>query len=300
MKKRLKVTIGIPAYNEEKNIALLIRDILNQTTIGWVLKEIIVVDDNSSDDTVSKVKSFNNSAIKLISHKKRGGKTVAFKEMIKGFKGDILIQFDADERLGGKTVVEKVVKEFQQFSNAMLVSGNKCPEYPYSFLQRGLYSTYKVFHESKLKIKDGNNIFGCQGGFIALRKQFTKNLKLRKVISEDAYLYLECKRQGYDFRYIDSARVYYKLANSLSDYLSQFFRSTPESVDIFLRKYFGNMAKEEFHRPLVFYSSAVVGVLLDDPLPTLYVILIYLLAKPFIPLMTKRYKGYWSVATSTK
>src|SRR5947207_2538393 len=123
--KKTSVSFGIPAYNEEKNIAFLIKDVLSQKNNNWILKEIIVVDDASSDRTIAKVKSFAKAPVKIIVHKKRSGKTAAFKDMIEAFKGDILIQFDADERLGGKTVVEKVVRGFQQFPNAMLVSGNK-------------------------------------------------------------------------------------------------------------------------------------------------------------------------------
>lgn len=300
MKKKIKVSFGIPAYNEEKNIANLIKDILEEKEKSWSLKEIIMVDDASTDGTVSKVKSFKMQPIKIISHKKRRGKTTGFNEMLKTFKGDLLIQLDADERLGGKLVVEKIVKEFERYPNVMLVSGNKRPVSPHSFLQRGLYSTYKVFRQSKLSINEGNNIFGCQGGCIAIRKEFAKRIYIKNVISEDAYLYLVCKKLGFEFKYVDDANVYYKLANNLSDYLSQFFRSTPESVNLILKKYFGDMTKEEFHRPMIFYLSAIIGVLLDDPLPTFYVIMIYLLAKPFIPLMARRYKDYWSVAKSTK
>jgi len=60
----LKITIGIPAYNEEKNIASIITKLKNITD------SIIVCDDGSSDMT-SEI-SKNLGAI-VISHKKNMG-----------------------------------------------------------------------------------------------------------------------------------------------------------------------------------------------------------------------------------
>ena len=60
----LKITIGIPAYNEEKNIAAII------TKLKKITDSIIVCDDGSSDMTTEISK--NLGAI-VISHEKKYG-----------------------------------------------------------------------------------------------------------------------------------------------------------------------------------------------------------------------------------
>ena len=56
--KKLTVTIGIPAYNEEKNIGRLLRALLRQKTNGLSIKKIIVISDASTDKTSQIVRGF--------------------------------------------------------------------------------------------------------------------------------------------------------------------------------------------------------------------------------------------------
>jgi len=51
MKKLITVSIGIPAYNEEANIGKLLSSLIKQKEAGFIIKEIIVVSDQSTDKT---------------------------------------------------------------------------------------------------------------------------------------------------------------------------------------------------------------------------------------------------------
>ena len=64
-----KVSIVVPVYNREKEIAGCIKSLINQT-----LKEleIIVIDDGSTDNTSAVVESFSDNRIKLIRTENRG------------------------------------------------------------------------------------------------------------------------------------------------------------------------------------------------------------------------------------
>ncbi len=298
--KKLTVTIGIPAYNETHNLGKLIADIFTQKQKSWILDEIIVVNDASTDATAELLNSLPSPKITVLAHAKRSGKSQCLNDIFRHFDSHVLILFDADERLHSHLVIEKFVEVFRVRPTVMLLSGDKRPVKPRSFLERGIYATYKIFHESKLRLKGGNNIFGCQGGCIGLQRSFAKSLHLPHIISEDAYMYLECKKRNLTFHYVDNIAVYYKQANTLTDYLRQLFRSTPESVEIFLKKYFGNQVQSEFARPWPFLVAATVSVILDDPLPALFIVCLQLLVRPLIPVMTKKYRVYWPVAVSTK
>jgi len=60
----MKITIGIPAYNEEKNIAAII------TKLKKITNSIIVCDDGSSDMT-SKISQ--DLGVRVVTHKKNMG-----------------------------------------------------------------------------------------------------------------------------------------------------------------------------------------------------------------------------------
>jgi len=88
----MKLSIIIPVYNEEKTVAELIDKVVD-VRIPKVEKEIIVVDDGSTDKTVSKIPK---SKIKFIQHEKNMGKGAAVKSGIDKATGDYVIIQDAD------------------------------------------------------------------------------------------------------------------------------------------------------------------------------------------------------------
>jgi len=113
----LKITIGIPAYNEEKNIASIITKLKNITD------SIIVCDDGSSDMT-SEI-SKNLGAI-VISHKKNMGYGAAIRTIFQKsveLDSDILVTFDAD----GQHRIDDVSKILQPLENneADIVIGSR-------------------------------------------------------------------------------------------------------------------------------------------------------------------------------
>jgi len=86
----LKIIIGIPAFNEEKNIASIITKLMNITD------SIIVCNDGSSDLTSEIAEKMG--AI-VINHKKNSGYGAAIRSIFlkaKELDGDILVTFDAD------------------------------------------------------------------------------------------------------------------------------------------------------------------------------------------------------------
>ena len=113
----MKITIGIPAYNEEKSIALII------TKLKKITDSIIVCDDGSSDMTAEISK---NLGATVISHKKNMGYGVAINSIFQKSKElnvDLLVTFDAD----GQHRVEDVQKVIEPIKNnvADLVIGSR-------------------------------------------------------------------------------------------------------------------------------------------------------------------------------
>ena len=88
------LTIIIPVFNEINTI----EKILNQIDqVDFIPKEIILVDDSSTDGTKSLIENhLANKVTKVIYHKNNKGKGSAIKSAQKFIKGDYVIIQDAD------------------------------------------------------------------------------------------------------------------------------------------------------------------------------------------------------------
>jgi len=94
-----KLSIIIPAYNEGKTIVSILDRILEINLINNIEKEIIVVNDCSTDNTDEVILKYigeKNKNIKYISHEINQGKGAALHTAIKNSTGDYLIVQDAD------------------------------------------------------------------------------------------------------------------------------------------------------------------------------------------------------------
>jgi glycosyltransferase involved in cell wall biosynthesis len=98
MKQTLSVII--PVYNEAPTVYALLKRVSDVQLIGELDKELVVVNDCSTDDTEIEIKrfvsDFPNFRISYYAHEINRGKGAALRSGIKEAKGDFIIIQDAD------------------------------------------------------------------------------------------------------------------------------------------------------------------------------------------------------------
>lgn len=96
----MKLSILVPAFNEEKTILTVLEKLNDITLLASIQKEIIVINDCSTDNTEQVVKSFFNnkseSDFRYIKHDRNQGKGAALHTGIREASGDFIIVQDAD------------------------------------------------------------------------------------------------------------------------------------------------------------------------------------------------------------
>lgn len=95
-----KLSIIIPAYNEEKTIHLILNKIKKVELVGGIQKEIIIVNDCSKDNTKQAIENYIQSNtdlnIRLFNQEYNQGKGAALHKGISLATGEFLIIQDAD------------------------------------------------------------------------------------------------------------------------------------------------------------------------------------------------------------
>jgi glycosyltransferase involved in cell wall biosynthesis len=164
----MNITIGIPAFNEEKNIGKII------ITLKKITNDIIVCDDGSSDLTKEIAEGLG---AKVISHTKNRGYGEAIKSIFNEAKkkeSDILVTFDADGQHRPEDIMSLTKPIIDQHADVVIGSRflkNKTnmPKYR----EIGVKVLTKV---TNLSIKE--NITDSQSGLRAYQKKVLQNITL--------------------------------------------------------------------------------------------------------------------------
>ncbi|MBD3380387.1 MAG: glycosyltransferase [Candidatus Omnitrophica bacterium] len=169
----MDISIVIPLYNEEKNIASLCSEIRSALSATGKTYEIICVDDGSEDNTLSELKKqkkdFPN--IKIISLNRNFGQTPAIMAGFHHASGEIMITMDGDLQNDPEDI-PKLINELE--SGFDLVSGWRKSRKD-GFLLRVLPSRIAnklISWVLKTRLHD----YGCT--LKAYKKDLVKNLRL--------------------------------------------------------------------------------------------------------------------------
>ena len=167
--KKMKIVIGLPAFNEEKNIGKIVAQLLDKSY------SVIVCNDGSSDSTG--IIAEKMGAI-IINHKKNLGYGAAIGSIFRKArdeKFDILVTFDSDgqHRISD---IEKMIEPIQN-KTADIVIGSRFTEDGKADMPRYRKMGIKVI-TNLVNSQTGKNITDSQSGFRSYSSEVLSKMNL--------------------------------------------------------------------------------------------------------------------------
>lgn len=167
----MKISIIIPAYNEEKSIKEIINRV--KSIKLKIQKEIIVVDDCSTDSTPNFLKDIKD--INAITHSINLGKGAAIKSALKHATGDLILIQDADLEYNPKdypVLLEPLIKD-----ECDAVYGNRFPLYSGNKLSINYFGNRFLSFLTMLLY--GKSLADMETGYKVFKKEVIKNISLK-------------------------------------------------------------------------------------------------------------------------
>lgn len=290
----MKITIGIPAYNEAKNIGALLKAMLDQKLHDDLsISQVLVYSDGSTDSTPTVVLEWveRDPRIELRQSFRRLGKPTAINEIFKLAHGDVIMLIDADTMPVENTFISEMTTPFKSNSDHGIVAAIGIPLPSESLVGRAA-----VFSSNVRRRLVGAMPYFAFNVAIAISAKIAKTIKLpSRVVGDDAYLYFKTQHQGLKIIVSQNAKIFYREPQTLRDFVVQ--RKKYDQNVAQLRQLFGNQVREQIKIPkklwIVFLQEMI-----RDPFGGFF----WLLLRGFLKLRrtTGSEKGTNSVALSTK
>lgn len=298
--KKPTVTIAVSAYNEEQNIINFLKSVLRQNEDGFILKEIWIHSDGSTDKTVELAKSLKNKKIKVWSHKARKGKSTRLNQIYREVDTDLLVQSDADTIFSNPNVVKELVRAFLKDKQIGMCAGNPQPLLAITFIEKADSNVFRIYSDLLKNLKNGRNVFTADGRILTYRKELIKKINIPEdMISNDVYTYYFCLISGYKYKYVKKAIVYFRCPQSFKDKIRQNKRAS--ATNLRMARYFPReIILRESHVPFNVRIKSVILQLFKDPIGSILIFVINKLCQLISKKEEKRLNAKWNIATSTK
>lgn len=168
------VSVLIPAYNEEQNIAATIQNKLDQDYPRDRL-EIMVISDGSTDGTDDIVRKFSSQNVRLIRREQREGKAAALNEAVRHAGGEILVFSDANS-IFAPDAIRRMAENFAD-REVGYVTGSLAYEAGRGGVAGNGCSAY-IKYENTLRAVEtrAGSIIGVNGGVDAARRELYRDV----------------------------------------------------------------------------------------------------------------------------
>jgi glycosyltransferase involved in cell wall biosynthesis len=208
------VSILIPAYNSAEWIADTIRSATSQT---WPHKEIIIVDDGSSDRTAEAARQFASNEVAVVSIKNQGA-AAARNHALQLSQGDYIQWLDADDLLAPDKIQRQLAALRDVDSKRTLLSS------PWAFFnyrpKRARFVSTSLWQDLTpvewLLRKMGENLHMQTATWLTSRElaEAAGPWDTRMISDDDGEYYCRVLLASHGTRFVPEAKVFYRVTSS--------------------------------------------------------------------------------------
>ncbi len=297
------ISIVIPTYNGGGNLISIINALLHQKGESFILTEVVVRSDNSSDNTSELIKEISDSRVTYIDSKERLGFGGSLRHLLSTASGEIVVALNDDIKIIDDLFIEKLIQPFLKETNVGLVSGKPTPLPPISFIDKAITSTYNAYQRMISSLPSKNHKYACDGKILVLSREFIKELSfpedIRKAGNADVYIYFSCIASGFKFIHVDEAVVYYRNATTWNDYIRWSSRNVSNAY--LLEEVFGkNLVEREYAIPAHIFWRAIIRESIKNPFGMGAMFLAKVFIKHKAKKISRNFNPQWDLVETTK
>lgn len=221
----MNLTIGVCAFNEERNIKALLGDILSQEGLPETVK-VIVVASGCTDNTAGVVREVmrNDPRVLLVEEQTRSGKASAVNQILAMRSSGLLALVDADIRLPRNSVME-LVRAFSDERTgavgALPVLGNV----ENGTVTKSAAIIWRVMSWVLSELSVRGELSFVMGELYCFRTDIVKRIPAG-VVNDDAYIATFVRGRGFKVVIATGANFVTRIPSSITDYVAQRRRVT--------------------------------------------------------------------------
>ncbi len=208
-----RASVGVMAYNEERNIGRLLEALTTQRLVDAAIVEVVVVSSGSTDRTNEIVRQWSerDPRIRLVRQDERRGKASAINLYLGQAKGDVFI-LESGDTLPAPDCVERLLAPFADPTVGMTGARPVPVDDPNTFMGFVVHMLWRLHHRLALKSPK-------LGEMVAFRS-FVRGIPEDSAVDE-ASIEAIVAEHGMTLRYAPDAIVNNKGASTVGDFLRQ-------------------------------------------------------------------------------
>jgi poly-beta-1,6-N-acetyl-D-glucosamine synthase len=214
-----QLTVGICAFNEEKNIGKLLANVLVEQNLP-IESEILVVCSGCTDNTIEIANHFasQDSRVKIILESERKGKASAINKIFYNATGEVLL-FISSDVLPYKASFQELLAKLDE-PDVGIVSGNPIPVNDSGTLIGRVVKLMWLFHGHVFHDLNDAGLARHATEVFCIRKGIVEKIP-EETVNDDAFIAVTAKTRGWLIKYSEKAKVSICGPKSFLEYFQQ-------------------------------------------------------------------------------